>query len=62
MWSELTRAALVGAGFLLIFGLAELWQRSGKPSAEMSRKSGICGGLLVLCFPGSSPIGGLLLV
>ena len=52
MWSELTRAALVGAGFLLIFGLAELWQRSGKPSAEMSRKSvHFAGGLLVLCFP-----------
>ncbi len=52
MLSELIRAALVGAGFLLIFGLAEIWRSLGNPSAELSRKSvHFTGGLLVLAFP-----------
>ena len=52
MLSELISAALVGAGFLLIFGLAEIWRSLGNPSAELSRKSvHFAGGLLVLAFP-----------
>ena len=52
MLSELIRAALVGAGFLLIFGVAEAWRNLGQPSAELSRKSvHFAGGLLVLAFP-----------
>ncbi len=52
MLSELIRAALVGAGFLLIFGGAEAWRTLGQPSAELSRKSvHFAGGLLVLAFP-----------
>ena len=52
MLSELIRAALVGAGFLLIFGAAEAWRNLGQPSAELSRKSvHFAGGLLVLAFP-----------
>ena len=52
MLSELIRAALVGTGFLLIFGVAEAWRTLGHPSAELSRKSvHFAGGLLVLAFP-----------
>lgn len=52
MLSELIRASLVGAGFLLIFGFAEAWRNFGQPSVELSRKSvHFMGGLLVLAFP-----------
>jgi dolichol kinase len=52
MLSELIRASLVGAGFLLIFGVAEAWRIFGQPSAELSRKLvHFMGGLLVLAFP-----------
>lgn len=52
MWSELIRAALVGAGFLLIFGMAEAWRSLRQPSVELTRKLvHFGGGLLVLAFP-----------
>ncbi|MDE0899983.1 MAG: hypothetical protein OSA81_13335, partial [Longimicrobiales bacterium] len=52
MLSELIRASLVGAGFLLIFGVAEAWRIFGQPSVELSRKLvHFMGGLLVLAFP-----------
>ena len=52
MLSELIRAALVGAGFLLILGGDEACRTLGQPSAELSRKSvHFAGGLLVLAFP-----------
>ena len=52
MLGELVRALLVGASFLLIFGLAELWRKFGHPSVELSRKSvHFTGGLIVLAFP-----------
>lgn len=49
---ELISAAMVGCGFLLIFGAAELWHRLGDPPVELSRKFvHVASGLLVLAFP-----------
>ena len=49
---ESLRAALVGAGFLLIFAAAEAWRRASGPPVEWTRKLvHFAGGLLVAAFP-----------
>jgi dolichol kinase len=49
---ELAAAALVGAGFLTVFALAELWRRFGDPQVEWTRKLvHFLGGLIAATFP-----------
>jgi dolichol kinase len=49
---ELLAAALIGAGFLAIFGLAELWRRISDPPVEWTRKFvHFFGGLIAATFP-----------
>ncbi len=49
---EIIRAALVGAGFLVIFAAAEGWKRRFGPPVEWTRKFvHFAGGLLVAAFP-----------
>jgi phytol kinase len=49
---ESIRALLVGAGFLLILGMAEGWRRRFRPPVEWTRKFvHFAGGLLVAAFP-----------
>jgi phytol kinase len=49
---ELVAAALVGAGFLTVFALAELWQRLADPPVEWTRKFvHFFGGLIAATFP-----------
>lgn len=50
--TEIARAALVGAGFLVIFALAEAWKRFGRPEPEWTRKFvHFGGGLIALALP-----------
>jgi len=49
---ELARAALCGAGFLLLFALAEGWRAASNPPAEWTRKLvHFGGGLIAATFP-----------
>jgi dolichol kinase len=49
---ELAAAALVGAGFLTVFALAELWRRFGDPPVEWTRKLvHFLGGVIAATFP-----------
>lgn len=49
---EIARAAIAGAGFLLLFALAEAWRASGSPPAEWTRKLvHFGGGLIAAGFP-----------
>jgi dolichol kinase len=49
---ELAAAAMVGAGFLAVFGLAELWRRLRDPPVEWTRKFvHFFGGLIAATFP-----------
>jgi dolichol kinase len=49
---ELIAAALIGAGFLTVFALAEVWKRAAEPPVEWTRKFvHFFGGLLAATFP-----------
>lgn len=49
---EVARAALAGAGFLLLFAIAESWRRLGNPAVEWTRKLvHFGGGLIAASFP-----------
>lgn len=49
---ELIAAAVIGAGFLAVFGLAELWKHTADPPAEWTRKFvHFFGGLIAATFP-----------
>jgi dolichol kinase len=50
--AELVGAAIIGAAFLAIFGIAELWSRLGDPPVEWTRKFvHFFGGLIAATFP-----------
>lgn len=53
VWSgELAAGLGVALGFVLLFGLAELWRRTLKPPVEWTRKAVHMGGGLIVCaFP-----------
>jgi dolichol kinase len=49
---ELIAAALIGAGFLAVFGVAELWRHTASPPVEWTRKFvHFFGGLIAATFP-----------
>jgi dolichol kinase len=49
---ELARAAIAGAGFLLLFAVAEAWRATGNPPVEWTRKLvHFGGGLIAATFP-----------
>ena len=49
---ELVRAAIVGAGFLLIFAIAEAWRKMASPPVEWTRKFvHFGGGIVAASFP-----------
>jgi dolichol kinase len=49
---ELIAAALIGAGFLAVFGIAELWRHRASPPVEWTRKFvHFFGGLIAATFP-----------
>jgi dolichol kinase len=49
---ELVAAAIVGGGFLAVFGIAELWRRRAAPPVEWTRKFvHLFGGLIAATFP-----------
>src|SRR5688572_5987456 len=49
---ELARAAIAGAGFLLLFAVAEVWRATGNPPVEWTRKLvHFGGGLIAAGFP-----------
>ena len=52
LWREVAAALVVGAAFLAVFGLAELWKRLGDPPVEWTRKLvHFGGGLVAATFP-----------